>query len=138
MWPLLETVFLTANYHSHGWNTCLSLKSTTPDMEPICNSMFGFLPTYRQLIKPRESVSLFDELLADSHTEKGVPERHWPLKFGVCDIRDDLASRNFMETKWKKGRTGGLGYYVGESKQRVIFDLVALVNKGSGLQGGWK
>ena len=48
------------------------------------------------------------------------------------DIRDDLASRNFMETKWKKGRTGGLGYYVGESKQRVIFDLVALVNKGSG------
>ena len=130
MWPLLKSIFLTAKYYTHGWDTCLSINTTTPVMEPVCDEMFGYLPTYRQIIKPRVSVSLFDELLADLWPKNEEPRMYdAEIKYGVCHTGKDLASRDFMHMKWDNGIHGR---YLGDSKQTVIFNLEALVNIGSG------
>ena len=122
MWPILETIFLTAKYYTHESETCFSINSTTPVIEPICDKMMGYLPSYQQMIRPRLSVSLFDELLAKLWSQN-------ELKYGVCHTGNDPASREFMASKWINHVHGS---YLGDNKTTIIFKLEVLINVGLG------
>ena len=138
MWALIESIFLTAKFYSHGWETCKALKSSTLDgLKPLCVEMMGYMPTYRQMIEPRELVSVFDEVLVDlqqSLDEHYIiisdgAQRYSPniLEYGICNVRDDMISRNFISTEW---RDKVHGKYIGNST--LIFKLEGLANIGKG------
>ena len=70
-----------------------------------CNSMYGYMPSYQQLIKPTETITLFDQLASDFEGIKldktHSPEQlgHRRIRYGVCLVRNNTFSRDYMKQR---------------------------------------
>ena len=95
---LLLTLF-TSEYYNLNNNFCVPINGKNVKLvEAKCNDLFGFQPTYKELIDPSQSgVCLFDRLAVDFCRKKnGCTGSAVDLHFGLCQLRNDIKHSNIM------------------------------------------
>ena len=87
---LLATLFSTSEYRlnnnhcRHVMGTCIS------DVDSKCASLFGYQPTYRELIEQRDTISLFDKFNVDLCFRYGActDSRYKGTLSGICQLNN--------------------------------------------------
>ena len=89
---LLTSLFSQSFIESGAGEMCMALNGTTVnDLTNECDQLFGYLPTYREMIRPGPVLSLFDQFNAENcaaHNCKKVDPIRDYVTVGLCQLRN--------------------------------------------------
>ena len=88
------SVLFASEMYSLGSDSCVPIKGTNiQQLNAKCGNLFGYQPTYLELIKPKHgSVSLYDQLIVDfCYLNKycGKVSLIEQTLYGACQVRND-------------------------------------------------
>ena len=65
--------------------------------------MYGYMPSYQQLIEPTKTITLFDHLASDfeglqfNKSNLHQQSANTRIRYGLCLVRNDSFSQDFMK-----------------------------------------